>query len=169
MEALEALGVNVPSLFWHTLNFLLLVLLLTRFLYRPVMKVLDERAARIKESMERAEYIKDQLALTSRESQLQLETARKESQAIVDQAAQIAERVKVQARQEAQAEAEKIVVAARTQLQHERQQVVAELRREMADLVVAAASKVIGRSMDDPTQHQLVEEFLRSNGQKLND
>lgn len=169
MEALEALGINFTGLAWHTFNFLLLVGLLTKFLYRPVTHMLDERSARIKESMAQAEAIKEQLALTAEETRLQLETARKEGRAIVEQANQIAERARSQARQEAQAEADKIVAKARAQLDMERQQVVMELRREMADLVVSAAGRIIGQSLDERAQHRLVEEFLQGNGQKLND
>ena len=171
MEALAALGINLPSLLWHTFNFLLLVALLSKFLYRPVTRMLDERSSRIRESMERAEAIKDQLARTTEETRLQLEAARKEGQSIVEQAKQIGERVKAQAKQEAQAEADKIVAKARAQLEQERQQVVAELRREMAGLVVSAAGRVIGESMDDRIQRRLIEEFLHENGsgQKLDD
>jgi F-type H+-transporting ATPase subunit b len=169
VEALQALGINLPSLLWHTFNFLLLVGLLTKFLYRPVVRMLDERSTRIKESMERAESIKEELARTSEETRAQLLVARKEGQAIVDQASQMAERLKVQARDDAQAEADKIVVKARAQLDQERQQVVAELRREMADMVVAAAGRVIGQSLDTNAQRRLVEEFSQGNGQKLDD
>ncbi|MGE5619382.1 MAG: F0F1 ATP synthase subunit B [Sphingomonadaceae bacterium] len=169
MEALEALGINLTSLALHTFNFLLLVALLTKFLYRPVTRLLDERSARIKESMEQAEAVKEQLARAAEETRLQLEAARKEGQAIVDQANQIAERVKAQARQEAQAEAERIVAKARTQLELEREQVIVELRREMADLVVSATGKIIGESLDDRAQRKLIEGFLQGNGQKLND
>lgn len=166
MEALHALGINLPSLMWHTVNFILLVVLLTKFLYRPVVRTLDERAARVKESMERAETIKEHLVRTGEETKRQLEAARKEAQAIVDQANQMAQAVKAQARQEAQAEAEKIVARARAQLEQERELAVTELRREMADLVIAAATKVIRQSLDDKAQHRLVEEFLGGNGHK---
>ncbi len=173
MEALAALGINLPSLLWHTFNFLLLLGLLTKFLYRPVTRMLDERSARIRDSVERAEAIKEQLARATEDTRLQLEAARKEGQAIVDQAKQIGERLKTQARQDAQAEADKIIVKARAQLEQERQQTVAELRKEMADLVVSAAGRVIGQSLDDRAQHRLVEEFVHSNGggngQKLDD
>lgn len=169
MASLEALGINLPSLLWHTFNFLLLLALLTRFLYRPVVGMLDERAARIKDSMERAEEIRQQLAKTQEETRRQLEAARRESQSILDQANQIAERMKAQARQDAQAEADKIVARARLQLEHEREQTLVELRRQTADLVVAAAAKVIGRSLDGRAQHQLVEEFLSGDPPKLND
>ena len=104
MEALQALGIYLPSLLWHTVNFIVLVLLLTKFLYKPIVRILDERATRIKESVERAEAIKEQLASTTEQSRLQLEAARREGQAIVDQASQIAESLKGQARQDAQAE-----------------------------------------------------------------
>jgi len=170
VEALAALGINLPSLAWHTFNFLLLVALLTKFLYRPVTRMLDERSARIRESMAQAEAIKEQLARTAEETRLQLEAARKEGEAIVEQARQIGERMKAQARQEAQAEADKVIAKARAQLEQERRQAVADLRREVADLVVSAAGRIIGETLDERGQRRLIEEFLRSgNGQRLND
>ena len=169
MQALETLGINLSSLLWHTVNFFVLLALLWRFLYKPVVRMLDERSNRIKEGMERAEAIKEQLARSNEETRLALESARKEGQAIADQASQIGEQIKAQARRDAQAEAEKILVQARQQIEQERRQAMAEARLEMASLVVAAAGKVIGRQLDDPAQHLLVEEFLRGNGQRLND
>ena len=169
MQALQTLGINLPSLLWHTINFLVLIALLWRFLYKPVIRMLDERSNRIKESMERAETIKEQLARTNEETRLALESARKEAQALADQASQIGEQIKAQARRDAQAEADKILERARQQIEQERRQAVAEARQEMANLVVMAAGKVLGRQLDDRAQHQLVEEFLYSDGQKLND
>lgn len=166
---MEALGINLTSLLWHTINFILLIALLSRFLYKPVTKMLDERSARIKESMEHAEAIKAQLIRTSEETRAQMESARREAQTIVDQAGQMAERMKAQAREDAQVEAEKVVAKARAEIDRERQQAVLELRREMASLVVSAAGRLINESLDDRAQHRLVEEFLHDNGQKLND
>ncbi len=169
MQALETLGINLPSLLWHTVNFLILLALLWRFLYKPVVRMLDERSDRIKESMQRAEAIKEQLARTHEETQAALESARKEAQAIADQASQIGEQIKAQARKDAQTEADKILVQARQQIEQERRQMMAELRLEMASLVVLAAGKVIGQQLDDRAQHQLVEEFLSGNGHQLSD
>ncbi len=168
MESLEALGINFSSLLLHAINFLVVLALLTKFLYRPVVKVLDERAARIKESMDRAEAVKKQFAGAEEEIRLSLENARREGQAIIEQATKIGEQMRAQARQEAQAEADKIVAKARDQLDLERQQVVTDLRQQMAELVVAAAGKVIAQNMDDRVQHQLVEEFLTTGDQRLN-
>lgn len=169
MASLETLGINLPSLLFHTVNFILLVALLSKFLYKPVVKMLDERAARIKESMDRAEAIKEQLARANADVRLQLEGARKESQAILDQANQISERIRAQARQDAQADADRIVARAREQLDRERQLAVNELRAEVADLVVAAAGRLISQTLDTQAQHQLVEEFLLGSSQKLDD
>lgn len=165
---MEALGINLPSLLWHAVNFLALVYLLTRFLYRPVIRILDERTARIKESMDRAAAVQAELANASEEARRQLEVARRESQAIIEQAGHVGESLKEQARQEAQAEADKIVARARAQMEQERQATVSQLRREMADLVVEAAGKVIGQSMDDGVQRRLVDEFTRGSAERLN-
>lgn len=169
MEALQGLGVNATSLLWHTVNFILLVVLLTRFLYRPVLRMLDERSRRIKESMEQAEAVKQQLARTSEETRLALETARREAQAIADQASQIGDQIRAQARKDAQSEADRILEQARQQIEQERRQAMTELRVDMANLVVAAAGKVIGRNLDELAQHQLVQEFVSGDGRKLND
>lgn len=169
MQALETLGINAASLLWHTINFLVLLVLLRRFLYRPVIRMLDERSRRIKESMEQAEEVKVQLTRANEETRLALEKARKEAQAIADQASQIGEQVKAQARRDAQAEAEKILAQAQQQIEQERRQAMAELRVEMANLVVAAAGKVISRQLDERTQRQLVDEFLRGDGRRLSD
>lgn len=169
MQALVTLGINLPSLLWHTVNFLVLLALLWRFLYKPVVRMLDERSNRIREGMERAEAVKEQLARTNEETRLALESARKEAQSIADQASQIGEQIKAQARREAQGEAEKILVQARQQIAQEQRQAMAEARQEIAGLVVVAAGRVLGHQLDDRAQHQLVEEFLHGNGQRLND
>ncbi len=169
MQALETLGINGVSLLWHTINFLVLMALLWRFLYRPVVRMLDERSHRIRESMERADQIREQLARTNEETRLALENARREAQAIADQASQIGEQIKAQARRDAQIEADRILTQAREQIDQERRQAMSELRQDMANLVVAAAGKIIRKQMDDRTQHQLIEEFLRSDGARLSD
>ncbi|MFH1486941.1 MAG: F0F1 ATP synthase subunit B [Chloroflexota bacterium] len=157
---MEALGFNIPGIVAQMVNFSLLLGLLYVFLYKPVMKMLDQRSARIKESIEKAEAIKEQTARTEQRVREQLEEARKESQAIIAQASQIGERLKEEAKQDARKETEIILSRARTEIQTERDASIGELRREFADLAILAAEKVISRSLDKAAHKQLIQEVL---------
>ena len=160
MDILETLGIDPWDFFLHTLNFLVLIFLLSRFLYRPVVGMLDERTRRIQESLDAAERARAEVAQADRERDELLATARREIQEMMATAQQVAERVQSDVRTAAQQEAQRIVETARQEAEAERAQAMAELRREVATLAVMAAERVISRSLDDQAHRQLVEEFL---------
>ena len=83
---MEALGINLPGLVAQIVNFSLLLGLLYLVLYRPVLRMLDRRSERIHESMERAEEVRQKAERMEQQFQARLDEARKEGQAIVDQA-----------------------------------------------------------------------------------
>jgi len=154
------LGISLPYLVAFMVNFLLLLGLLTLVLYKPMTKTLDERAAKIKESLEKAEQIRQESVRAEESVKAQIEAGRKEGQAILAQAAQNAERVKEEAKAEARKEAEAIVVKAQAQIQSDREESFNKLRREFADLAVLAAEKVIEQSLDKKAHEKLIEKVL---------
>ena len=91
---MEGIGINLPLLIVFVINFIILFGLLSLVLYKPVLKTLDERQARIKESMEQAEKIKQETERSEEEIKAHLEKARKEGQAVIAQATQIGERLR---------------------------------------------------------------------------
>lgn len=157
---MEALGINLPGLIAQIVNFSILLFLLSKFAYKPIMKMLDERAARIRESMETAEAIRQQAARAQQEVQAQLETARRDGQNIIAQAERLGEQVKEEARQMARQEAQAIVTRAQAQLQVEREAASAELRREFAEIAIMAAERVIKESLDREKHQSLIREVL---------
>jgi F-type H+-transporting ATPase subunit b len=154
------LGVNIPTLIGQVFSFTFLLLLLRAFLYKPVLAILDERKRRIAEGLAAAEQGRERELEANRLAQEQLDTARREGQAIVQQAQQVAQRVQEEARQAAQAQAEALLQRARGEIQLERDNAIAELRREFADLTIAAAEKVIGQALDRASHQRLIEEAL---------
>ena len=164
MQAFETLGLNLPGLIWHTINFLVLLFVLRRFLFPPVLRMLDERQARIRESMERAEQIQAESARAAETVKGQLDEARREAQNIINNASQIAERLRAERQQQAQAEYETILKRAQEDAAREREQAFAELRTQVADLAVSAAERIVRRQLDPATQRQLVTEFLAEAG-----
>jgi F-type H+-transporting ATPase subunit b len=158
---LNDLGINGPSLLTFLVSFFLLFGLLTFILYKPVTKMLDERAAKIKDSLDQAERIKAESQRAEESLKAQIEAGRKEGQAIIAQATQSAERVKEEAKAEARKEADAIVSKAKSEIERERQMSFDQLRQEFADLVILAAEKVINHSIDKKAHHQLIEETLK--------
>lgn len=158
------LGINGPLLIAQLINFVLIGFLLYRFLYQPVLNTLANRTARIQESMENAELVKQQLARAQQDYEAQLGRARQEAAAIVSQAN---ERAKVQADEvisQARAEAERIQIEARQQAQLERDQMMRGLQGQLATLVTQTASSVIGQELRGPEHERLVQQSIASLG-----
>src|SRR3990172_2873208 len=138
-----ALGINLPSLIAQLINFGLLFALLSVLLYRPLLRVLDERRKRIQEGLEASEEAKRRLAHTEQEVARELDKARQEGQALIAQAQQMSSRIQEEARQSARADGESLLERARSEIQLERDAAIADLRREFADLTITAAERVI--------------------------
>ena len=157
---IEALGVNPISLILHVVNFIILLLLLKRFLYRPVLRMLDERANRVRESMEQAEEVRRQSDAAEAERTRILDEARRQAAESVNRALAEAEQIRTTKRHEAEEEAQRIISRAEQEAMAERQQVEQELRSYVADLAVLAAERIIRRNLDTQTNRQLVDQFL---------
>ena len=157
---MDALGINVPGVVAQLINFFILLLLLRLFLYGPVMRMLDERARRVRESMETAEESKGRAEEAERGVQERLEAARREGQSMVGQAQEVANRIQEEAREAARQETEGLLARARSEIQLERDSAIAELRREFADLTISAAEKVVGQSLDRKAHQRLIDEVL---------
>jgi F-type H+-transporting ATPase subunit b len=166
---MEAIGINLQLLVAFLINFLILFGLLTAVLYKPVLKMLDERQAKIKESLDQAEKIKEQTARSEEQVKSAIEAARKEGQSIIAQASGIAEKIKEEAKDGARKEAEAIITKAKDDIKLERDKSIAELRREFANLTVLAAEKVIKETLDTQKHKKLINEVLeQSNSFKQN-
>ncbi|MCC7370370.1 MAG: F0F1 ATP synthase subunit B [Chloroflexi bacterium] len=157
---LTTLGIDGYAFLWHTLNFIVLIGLLYKFLYTPVVGLLDERTRKIEESLAAAERAQAEVARADRERDELLTNTRREIQEMMATAQQVAERIQSEARTTASTEAQRIIETARQEADAERAQAMAELRREVASLAVQAAERIISRNLDDQAQRQLVDEFL---------
>jgi len=160
MEGLGALGINLPMLIAQIVNFSILFGVLYLVAYKPVIRIFDERSAKIKESMEQTESIKEQVERADEETKKQIEAASKEGQEIVARAIRGGEEVRQQAQQEARGEAEALITRARAENQRGRDDAIDELRKEFAELTILAAGKVIDQSLDEEGHRQLIDKTL---------
>jgi F-type H+-transporting ATPase subunit b len=154
------IGIDWQVLLAQLINFGILFGLLFFLLYKPMRRMLDERSAKIKESMDQAEQTKEQLARTDEQVRERLEAARKEGQGILAQAAQMGEHLKEEAREGAKQEAETIVARARAEIERERDEAIEDLRSQFVDLAIAAAEKVVSETLDKEKHRRLIDEVL---------
>jgi F-type H+-transporting ATPase subunit b len=156
----EALGVLWGNLLWQCSAFLILIFLLYRFAYKPILKVLDERANRIRESMEQAEAIKVANQEAAKKADQIIGEAQAQVRDMLTQANQISQRTIAAAQIEAREQREKLLADAHAQIQTETQRAKEELQREVARLAIMAASKVVGKSLDSQDHYRLIDEAL---------
>jgi F-type H+-transporting ATPase subunit b len=159
-EAAGALGINIPVLLAQLISFIILFGLLYLVAYKPIMRILDERSQKVRESMEQTEQIKQQAERAEAEVAKRLEAASKEGQELVDRAARTGEEIKKQAQQEAKQEGEALIARAWAEIQHERDEAIGELRAEFAGLTIMAAEKVVERSLDKKAHRELIDRVL---------
>lgn len=161
---MEALGISLGSFLFYLVNFALLLFLLQQFLYKPVLGAMHNRETRIRESIENAEQVKQQLARAQQDYEARMNEARQEAARIVGQAN---ERAQVSAQEiisQARGEAERIQVDARQQTEQEREQMLRGLQSQLANLVVATASTVVGQELKSNNHDKLIQQAIADLG-----
>ena len=154
------LGVNLPSLIAYLVNFVILLGILSLFAYKPLIRLMDQRAERIRESLAAADQARQE-ATSSREAiEEQLNEARREGQRLLDQAREAVERFRGEEMERARNEAEGFVERARSDIQRERDAAITEVRNNFGDLAITAAERVIRRSLDRQAHQELIDQVL---------
>ena len=151
-----------PGLFiWTILTFLVLVALLAKFAWRPLLQALETRQESIRKSLDDAQKAKQELERLHVESAEIIRQSRVEADAIVTRSRGHAERLREEMKQKARAEADAIVKNAERQIQLETSRAVQQIRREAVDLSVMIASKLIQRNLTKEDNERLIEEALK--------
>jgi F-type H+-transporting ATPase subunit b len=161
MTRLEAglLTIN-GTLIAQLLIFLVMLGVLYRVAWGPLLRILNERQARIAQGVEATQRAMKELEAAERERQAKLEAARREAQAMLDRITKQAEDLRKELEAKAREQAEALIVKARAEIQQERQKAVQDLRVQVADLAVMAASRIIGESLDEKKHRELIERAI---------
>jgi len=157
---LGSLGINTSTLIAQIINFTILFALLYFVAYKPILRMLDERSRRVKESIDQTDHIKEQAKLAEEETEKRIQEASKKGQKIIQRAEQAGEEARQKAKEEAAVDAERLIARAQGEIQRERDEAVADLRHQFADLTVLAAGKVIDRTLDKEAHKKLIEKTL---------
>ncbi len=151
-----------PGLFlWTILTFLVLLVLLAKFAWKPLLALLDRREEMIRQSLDDAEEAKQELQRLQQESKEILSKARVEAQSILAKSRSQAEQLKGELRQEAKVQADSILRDAEKQIQVETEKAIAVIKTEVVDLSLLVASKLIKRNLSKEDNQSLIEESLK--------
>jgi F-type H+-transporting ATPase subunit b len=155
------LGFHWPSLLVYLVNFTILLAILYVVGYEPILHILNQRTERIRGSLEEAERIRTESEERQEEMKKELDQARQEGQVLITQARELADRYRDEERQKAKEEAETFLTRARGDIERERDNAIEEVRQQFADLAIAAAERVVERSLDRDAHREVIEKVLQ--------
>jgi len=151
-----------PGLFiWTIVTFLVLVGLLAKFAWTPLLQALESRQTAIRKSLDDAQQARQELERLNAESTQILNRARVEAEAIITQSRSDGDRLREEIRARARTEADNIVKNAERQIQLETSRALEQIRREAVDLSVMIASKIIQRNLTREDNEKLIDEALK--------
>lgn len=151
---------SVGLFFWQSVIFLVLLFLLRKYAWKPILNSVNEREQKISDSLELAEKTKAEMKALQSENENLLKEARAERDSIVKDAKETATRMIEESKSAAKVEAEKIMVATRQAIEHEKAAAIAELKTQVASFSLEIAEKVVrGELASDDKQKALAEKL----------
>ncbi len=156
------LSPNGGVMVWTLVIFIFLLVVLSKYAFKPITKAVEDRERSLAEAIEAAQRDRDASARMLQDQRDQIESARDEAQKIIADARTAAEQVRGTMIEHAHSETTDLLDRARREIIAERDRAIADLRLEAIDLAIAGASRVIGKNMDDQSNRELVESFLAS-------
>lgn len=154
------LSFNTGFAIWIAISLIVFLLIMTKYAMPPIMKALEEREARIQESLDSAEKALARAEEISRDNEKALREAEAKAQQIRKEALEEAETLRAERIAKAKDEAAQILEQAKESIEQEKKQALMELRDEVARLAIKSASIIIDENLDNDKNHKLVDKFI---------
>ena len=157
---MDAVGINWPGLLTQLISFLILFLLLKKFLYRPVIKMLEDRAEKIKTSLEAADKVMQDAEQTTAANESLMLKAREESQALISESREQAKKIKESELEKSKLQIEIERKRALDEIRSEEDKIINNIRSEFSGLAISAAEKIIEREVNENNHKEIIQLFL---------
>jgi F-type H+-transporting ATPase subunit b len=159
---MELLTPGTGLIIWQSLIFLLLVLLLSRYAWKPILNSLKERETSIQNALDSAEKARSEMAKLQSDNEKLLKEAREERDKILKEAREASNRLKDEAQADARKSADKIIEDARAAIQIEKQAALKEVRTQVALFSLEVAEKLMKKNLStDKAQKEQVEQYIK--------
>ena len=166
VQSLDIISVNIWQILISLINLLLLFLMLKKFLFKPVQKIMAQRQAQVDQVYADADQRLESATQMKQEYEHRLSTAREEADTLVKNATATAQQRGDQLLSEAQQQASRLKQKAEEEIEQQKKQMLNEVRQDISELAVDIASKVIEREINQGDYDAFVDEFIRNVGDK---
>ncbi|NLI25029.1 MAG: F0F1 ATP synthase subunit B [Bacteroidales bacterium] len=160
---MELITPGIGLLFWMLVTFSILLYILGKYAFPPILRALKEREKTIEEALKAADKAREQMAQMKADNERLMEQARREREKMLAETREIKERILSEAREQATEERKKIIESAKAQIASEKAAAMGEIRNLVASLSVDVAEKILRRKLEeDKEQQKLIDDYLRS-------
>ena len=149
---------------WTTIIFILLLIVLKKFAWKPILAAVDERNKSIEDALKAADKAKKEMLALNTDNERILIQARKERDALLKEGREIKDNIIAEAKDKAKLEADKILITAKEQINNEKMKAITELKNQVASMSIDIAEKILKSELSDKNkQKELIAEALKSN------
>ncbi len=158
---MEKLGIELPQLLTQVVNFTIMVFVLTKFLYKPILKTLEERKRKIEEGLKFTEKVKEEIEKTEKNRQEVMDKAKTEARQIIEETKNSAKRLESEIITKAHKEAEEILIKGRKELEQEKIEMEKAVSKHTVDIAAHMVEKLLNKMLSKEDHEALIEKKLR--------
>jgi len=158
---------DIGLVFWNTIAFLVLLLVLGKFAWKPILKAIADRENGIEEALLRADKMKAEMASMQSENEALLAKAREERATLIKEAKETAEKMVAEAKEKAKSEYDRIITDAQSTIHQQKNAAIAEVKNQVGSLVIDVAEKVLRKELSNKAEQESYIKQL-ADGVKLN-
>ncbi len=151
---------NPGLIAWTIVTFIILVLILRKFAWKPILKALQDREAHVQSTLERAEEARKEAARILDENRKQLDRAEEEGRRIMTESRALGEKLKEEIIAKANQQSQRLVDQAKEEIDRDKQAALNQLRSEVASLAIKAAEKILDETLDETRHRKIVDAYL---------
>lgn len=151
---MELVTPNVGTIFWMAIVFLIVALVLKKFAWKPILNALDEREKSIESALNAAQEARQEMAKLKAGNEELIEEGRKEKESILREALNLKESILSEAKERASAETQRSLEHARQQIQNEKARAINDMKKQITEISLLIAEKIIRKEMADNKQQQ---------------
>ncbi len=157
---MEKLGINSIYLIAQIVNFGIIFFFLKKYLYKPFLKILDERKKKVEEGVRYSEKMEKELGEIKVKEEELLSKARRESQKIIEEARKSAEKVEKEMIEKAKLEAIEVIKQSKASIKEERKKAIQDIENQAGDLVAATTKRILEDILDTKQQHAIIQQAI---------
>lgn len=152
---------NPGLIVWTIVSFVLLVLVLRKLAWKPILEALQKREESVKSTLDRAEQARAEATILLEENRKQLERAEQEGHRILTESRTLAEKLKQDIVKNANQQSRRIVDQAKQEIERDKEAALAQLRQEVASLAISAAEKILDETLDANRHRKIIDAYLK--------